>query len=81
MKARISKRELNRSYIRVGMMAMGFSRKQVDEYMKNNSAAIEEYLDLREEDKAAFDKKLNEAKEEFKADPTISEEVKNFFLN
>lgn len=80
MKARISKRELNRNYIRAGMMAMGFSKEQVDEYMKNNSAAIEEYLDLREEDKAAFDKKLNEAKEEFKADPTISEEVKNFFL-
>ena len=49
--------------------------------MKNNSDATEEYLDLREGDKAAFDKKLSEAKEEFKADPTISEEVKNFFLN
>lgn len=81
MKARISKRELNRSYIRAGMMAMGFSKEQVDEYMKNNSDVIEEYLDFREGDKAAFDKKLNEAKEEFKADPTISEEVKNFFLN
>ena len=81
MKARISKREFNRSCIRTGMMVLGFSKEQTDEYMKNNSAAIEEYLDLREGDKEALDKRINEAKEEFKADPTISEEVKNFFLN
>lgn len=81
MKARISKRELNRSYIRTGMMALGFSKEQTDEYMENHSATIEEYLNLLEGDKAALDKRINEAKEEFKADPTISEEVKNFFLN
>ena len=80
MKARVSKRELNRSYIRTGMLAQGFSVDEVDKYLKEHSSTIEEYLDTLEQGKAAVDKKVNEAKASLKADSTIKQEIKNFFL-